>query len=83
MTSDDGTRSVVAVGRSMRSVGRRGVVCARTRERPYPISCDDPAHPRLAPSRSGVAQSRDDVPFYHFVCTYYTTLLTYPREIKK
>ena len=34
------------------------------------------------PGRPGVAKSHDEVTFYHFVCTYYTALLTYPREIK-
>ena len=31
---------------------------------------------------SGVAKSHREVTFYHFHNTYYTTLLTYPREIK-
>ena len=30
----------------------------------------------------GVAKSHDEVTFYRFHNTYYTTLLTYPREIK-
>jgi len=31
---------------------------------------------------SGVAKSHREVTFYYFHNTYYTTLLTYPREIK-
>ena len=34
------------------------------------------------PSSPGVAKSHDEVTFYRFHNTYYTTLLTYPREIK-
>ena len=30
----------------------------------------------------GVAKSQAEATFYHFHNTYYTTLLTYPREIK-
>jgi len=37
----------------------------------------------VKPSRKpGVAKSHREVTFYYFHNTYYTTLLTYPREIK-
>ena len=41
--------------------------------------------PQIGPSGGaprGVAKSHDEVTFYRFHNTYYTTLLTYPREIK-
>jgi len=36
----------------------------------------------LGVAKSGVAKSQAEATFYHFHNTYYTTLLTYPMEIK-